>query len=59
MPEGATGAVKFLGMSGWSILAAGLVVCMLAMVFGMVIYRQLKNMPCLLYTSDAADEELV
>ncbi|MBK7074408.1 MAG: sodium-translocating pyrophosphatase [Myxococcales bacterium] len=45
VPEGATGAVKFLGMSGWSILAAGLVVCMLAMVFGMVIYRQLKNMP--------------
>ncbi len=45
VPEGATGAVKFLGMSGWSILAVGLVVCAIAIFFGMTIYRQLKNMP--------------
>ncbi|MBL8627319.1 MAG: sodium-translocating pyrophosphatase [Myxococcales bacterium] len=45
VPEGAHGAVKFLGMSGWSILAAGLVVCAIAIFFGMTIYRQLKNMP--------------
>jgi K(+)-stimulated pyrophosphate-energized sodium pump len=45
VPEGAHGAVKFLGMSGWSILAVGLVVCAIAIAFGMTIYRQLKNMP--------------
>ena len=45
VPEGAHGAVKFLGMSGWSILAVGLVVCAIAIFFGMTIYRQLKNMP--------------
>ena len=40
-----TQTIKFLGMSGWTILASGLVVCALAIVFGMAIYRQLKNMP--------------
>jgi len=45
VPEGAHGAVKFLGMSGWSILAVGLLVCAIAIAFGMTIYRQLKNMP--------------
>jgi K(+)-stimulated pyrophosphate-energized sodium pump len=45
VPEGAHGAVKFLGLSGWAILASGLVVCALAILFGMMIYRQLKNMP--------------
>jgi hypothetical protein len=37
VPEGAHGAVKFLGMSGWSILAVGLVVCAIAIAFGMTI----------------------
>ena len=41
----AGGVVKFLGLSGWTVLAMGLIVCALAIVFGMVIYRQLKNMP--------------
>lgn len=36
---------KFLGMSGWTLLAIGLGVCLLGMFFGMTIYRQLKNMP--------------
>ncbi|MEZ4402743.1 MAG: sodium-translocating pyrophosphatase [Kofleriaceae bacterium] len=45
VPAGGTGMVKFLGLSGWSILAAGLVVCAIAILFGMSIYRQLKNMP--------------
>ncbi len=38
-------ATKFLGMSGWTLLALGLLVCGLGMLFGMTIYRQLKNMP--------------
>ena len=37
--------IKFLGMSGWTLLAIGLGVCALGMFFGMTIYRQLKNMP--------------
>ena len=38
-------SVTFLGMTGWSLLASGLVVCVLGLVFGLVIYSQLKNMP--------------
>jgi K(+)-stimulated pyrophosphate-energized sodium pump len=37
-------SVHFLGLSGWNLLASGLVVCALGLVFGLVIYRQLKNM---------------
>ena len=37
-------SVQFLGMSGKMLLTAGLGVCALAMVFGLVIYNQLKNM---------------
>src|SRR2546427_2260837 len=36
------GSVKFLGMSGRSLLLLGLIVCALGGVFGLVIYRQLK-----------------
>jgi K(+)-stimulated pyrophosphate-energized sodium pump len=35
----------FLGMSGWTLLAFGLGVCLLGMIFGMTIYRQLERMP--------------
>ncbi|MCI0629820.1 MAG: sodium-translocating pyrophosphatase, partial [Phycisphaerales bacterium] len=35
----------FLGMSGWTLLALGLVVCALGLVFGLVIFTQLKNLP--------------
>ncbi|HUJ28248.1 MAG TPA: sodium-translocating pyrophosphatase [Myxococcales bacterium] len=38
-------SVQFLGMSGKSLLLAGLVVCVLGLVFGMVIYQQLKKLP--------------
>jgi hypothetical protein len=38
-------AVKFLGMSGWTLLATGLVVCVLGLLFGLSIYSRLKNMP--------------
>jgi K(+)-stimulated pyrophosphate-energized sodium pump len=36
--------IKFLGMSGWTLLALGLGVCLLGMLFGMIIYKQLQNM---------------
>ena len=36
--------VSFLGMDGHSLLLSGLVVCVLGLVFGLVIYGQLKNM---------------
>ncbi len=38
------GSVQFLGMSGTSLLLAGLVVCVLGLLFGLVIFSQLKNM---------------
>jgi K(+)-stimulated pyrophosphate-energized sodium pump len=36
--------VTFFGMSGHSLLMGGLVVCALGLIFGLVIYTQLKNM---------------
>jgi K(+)-stimulated pyrophosphate-energized sodium pump len=36
---------SFFGMSGKSLLTLGLIVCVLGLIFGMVIYTQLKNMP--------------
>jgi K(+)-stimulated pyrophosphate-energized sodium pump len=38
-------SVKFLGLSGSTLLMAGLVVCGLGLVFGLTIYGQLKRMP--------------
>jgi K(+)-stimulated pyrophosphate-energized sodium pump len=40
------GSVNFLGTTpGSTLLSGGIVVCILGLVFGLVIYRQLKNMP--------------
>src|SRR3954468_4802693 len=39
------GSVQFLGVSGKTLLTAGLVVCLLGLVFGFVMYTQLKNLP--------------
>jgi K(+)-stimulated pyrophosphate-energized sodium pump len=38
-------AVSFLGVSGYDLLLWGLGVCVLGMLFGLVIYRQLKALP--------------
>ena len=38
------GSVSFLGMSGRQLLLAGLVVCALGLIFGMVIFGQLKKL---------------
>lgn len=38
-------SVQFLGMSGRALLMGGLLVCAFGMVFGLVIYNQLKNLP--------------
>ena len=45
LPDLADPGVLFLGMTGHSLLLGGLVVCLLGLVFGLVIYRQLKDMP--------------
>ncbi len=37
--------VSFLGMTGQSLLIGGLVVCVLGLLFGLVMYVQLKNLP--------------
>ncbi len=37
--------VHFQGIEGWTLLASGLVVCVLGLLFGLVIYRQLEKMP--------------
>ena len=36
---------QFLGVNGRTLLAAGLGVCVLGLIFGLVIYSQLKNLP--------------
>src|ERR1043165_59490 len=37
--------VKFMGTDGHTLLLFGLVVCVLGLLFGMVIYSHLKNLP--------------
>src|SRR5262245_4383945 len=39
------GKASFLGWSGRGLLQFGLVVCVLGLIFGLVIYGQLKNLP--------------
>ena len=39
------GQVQVAGMGGPALLRLGLVVCVLGLVFGLVIFRQLKNLP--------------
>ena len=39
------GQASFVGMNGRTLLQLGLVVCVLGLVFGLVIYGQLKNLP--------------
>ncbi|HEX3109670.1 MAG TPA: sodium-translocating pyrophosphatase [Thermoanaerobaculia bacterium] len=38
-------SVSFLGISGQTLLSFGLIVCVLGMLFGLVIFMQLKNLP--------------
>jgi len=37
-------SVMFLGTTGWNLLAWGLGICALGLVFGLVIYKQLEGM---------------
>ncbi|HSN30785.1 MAG TPA: sodium/proton-translocating pyrophosphatase, partial [Kofleriaceae bacterium] len=37
--------VKFLGLSGWNLLAIGLVVSAIGLLFGLIKYQKLKNLP--------------
>jgi K(+)-stimulated pyrophosphate-energized sodium pump len=39
------GQVEFQGINGRTLLKSGLVVCVLGLVFGMVIFTQLRNLP--------------
>ena len=39
------GSVSFQGVNGRTLLMGGLAVCVLGLVFGLVIYNQLKNLP--------------
>src|SRR5262245_33267397 len=39
------GRVDFQGMNGRSLLIGGLGICVLGLIFGLVIFRQLKNLP--------------
>jgi K(+)-stimulated pyrophosphate-energized sodium pump len=39
------GSVQFLGMGGDRLLMGGLIVCVLGLLFGMVMYMQLKKLP--------------
>ena len=37
--------VTFLGVTGWNILAIGLAVCAIGLLFGLMKYQKLKNLP--------------
>ncbi|MCU1229796.1 MAG: potassium transporter [Acidobacteria bacterium] len=39
------GSVQFMGMSGRTLLLSGLIVCVLGLLFGFMIYIELKNLP--------------
>src|SRR5215207_2598054 len=39
------GSVEFQGINGRTLLLAGLGVCVLGLMFGLVIYNNLKNLP--------------
>ena len=39
------GSVSFLGVAGSTLLLFGLFVCLLGLLFGLVMYTQLKNLP--------------
>src|SRR5213596_1809625 len=45
LPDLSSGAVFFGGISGASLLRAGLVIAALGLVFGLIIYQRLQNMP--------------
>src|SRR5437763_1671872 len=49
--------VTFLGVNGHTLLMSGLVVCVLGLLFGMYIYRHLKNLP--VHTSMREISELI
>jgi K(+)-stimulated pyrophosphate-energized sodium pump len=49
--------VEFLGVKGKTLLTGGLLICVLGLVFGMVIYTQLKNME--VHSSMLAISELI
>jgi K(+)-stimulated pyrophosphate-energized sodium pump len=38
-------SVSFLGISGQTLLSFGIIVCILGMLFGLIIFMQLKNLP--------------
>jgi K(+)-stimulated pyrophosphate-energized sodium pump len=38
-------SVRFLGVTGYDLLLSGLFICVLGMLFGFIMYRQLKAMP--------------
>lgn len=44
-PQLREGGPEFFGLSGQQLLMGGLVVCLLGLLFGLVIYQQLKRMP--------------
>src|SRR5688500_1568268 len=39
------GSVQFFGMGGDKLLMGGLLICVLGLLFGVVMYAQLKNLP--------------
>jgi len=45
LPDLSTPAVNFFGMSGHALLTWGLLFCVFGLLFGLVIYVQLKNLP--------------
>ncbi|MDE3153939.1 MAG: sodium/proton-translocating pyrophosphatase, partial [Acidobacteriota bacterium] len=49
------GGVQFLGLDARTLLMLGLIVCALGMMFGLLIYTQLKNLPAHQSLKDVSD----
>ncbi|MBC8106567.1 MAG: sodium/proton-translocating pyrophosphatase, partial [Anaerolineae bacterium] len=45
LPDLSNPNVKFLGMSGYTLLMLGLIICAAGLAFGFVIYGRMKNLP--------------
>ncbi|SER49028.1 K(+)-stimulated pyrophosphate-energized sodium pump [Propionibacterium cyclohexanicum] len=45
LPDFHDPAVSYLGMSGWALLALGMLVCLAGMAFGVITYLRLKRLP--------------
>src|SRR3978361_1209345 len=55
LPDLSNPNITFFGMTGHNLLLGGLFVCVLGLLFGLVMYVQLKNMPVHRYMRECSE----